>query len=519
MSPISQTYEQSSNVLINLHSVSSTSIIAGYDVNSWVPREDRDVIAQGTAYQMAKSAAEQQELAKQTGVKYSPLQTLDYFSPVKDTVIDPMHNLFLGIAKTVLHTWKENKLLTDGQCRTIQGIVNSVRAPRDIGRIPVKVASGFSSLTADEWRLWTLLYSSIALEEVLPQEHRFCWDLFVHACAAFCSKAITGSLCDYGRECMVSFCTMFQDLYGKAACVPNMHFSCHLDQYLRDHGPAYGFWLFPFERMNGLLGHTYTNKHDIAPQFMRHFMNKCTTLDLVHDLPDDLHTAFFPNGLTSAAKRTSGGVHHSSDIVEVTRARLPLQLGSAEGNILDLVTSQKISQAIIDPKPVYLSSSCIQCIQKLLSLLANTVQGTIEVERCAQTAIKSTCGESLYVASSSTQGDTIYGRRWNSNGRQLETSAGSVQQFLKVNFNIKGKHTSLIVAEVAWYSFHNNASVPFPWQEVTPPRASPQRVTTAIPYLPVACILSRAATLTRLGRDLVAPVDFCVHDSILNHFM
>ena len=73
---------------------------------------------QGTAYQMAKSAAEQQELAKQTGVKYSPLQTLDYFILVKDTVIDPMHNIFLGIAKTVLHTWKENKLLTDGQCRT-----------------------------------------------------------------------------------------------------------------------------------------------------------------------------------------------------------------------------------------------------------------------------------------------------------------------------------------------------------------------------------------------------------------
>ena len=61
---------------------------------------------------------------------------------------------------------------------------------------------------------------------------------------------------------------------------------------------------------------------------MRHFMKKCTTLDLVHNLPDDLHKAFFPNDLTSAAKRTSGGVHHSSDIVKVTRARLPLQFGS-----------------------------------------------------------------------------------------------------------------------------------------------------------------------------------------------
>ena len=468
---------------------------------------------------MAKTAAEQQELTKRTGVKYSPLQTLDYFSPVKDTVIDPMHNLFLGVAKTTLQTWKENKLLTDGQCRTIQATVNSVRAPRDIGRIPAKVASGFSSLTADEWRLWTLLYSSITLEEVLPQEHQFCWDQFVRACTVFCSKVITGRLCDYGRECMVSFCTMFQDLYGKAACVPNMHFSCHLDEYLRDHGPAYGFWLFPFERMNGLLGDTYTNKHDIAPQFMRHFMNKCTTLDLVHDLPDDLHTTFFPNGLTSATKRASGGVQNTFDIVEVTRARLPLQLGSTQGHILNMVTSQKISQVIIDPKPVYLTSSCIEHIQKLLSFLANTAEGNIEVERCAQTATKCKCGETSYFASSSAQKATIYGRSWNSNGRQLETSAGDVQRFLNVRFNVSGKCNSLLVADVAWYSFHSNMPVPFPWQEVSTTGASMQRATNSIPYLPVVCILSRAATLTRLGRDLVAPVDFCVHDSILTHLM
>ena len=131
-------------------------------------------------------------LTKRTRVKYSPIQTLDYLSPVKDTVIDPMHNLFLGVAKTTLQTWKEKKLLTDGQCRTIQATVNSVSALRDIGRIPAKVAYSFSSLTADEWWLWTLLYSYIALEEVLPQEHYFCWDQFVRACTVFCSKVITG---------------------------------------------------------------------------------------------------------------------------------------------------------------------------------------------------------------------------------------------------------------------------------------------------------------------------------------
>ena len=64
------------------------------------------------------------------------------------------------------------------------------------------------------------------------------------------------------------------------------------------------------------------------------------------------------------------------------------------------------------------------------------------------------------------KGDTIYGRRWNSNGWQLGTSREYAQQFLKVNFNIQLQ-----------VQFKNNASVPFSWQEVTPPRAYPQRAT------------------------------------------
>ena len=38
-----------------------------------------------------------------------------------------------------------------------------------------------------------------------------------------------------------------------------------------------------------------------------------------------------------------------------------------------------------------------------------------------------------------------------------------------------------------------------------------QRATNSIPYLPVVCILSCAATLTRLGRDLVAPDTFYMY--------
>ena len=34
---------------------------------------------------------------------------------------------------------------------------------------------------------------------------------------------------------------------------PNMHMHCYLADCVRDFGPIYGFWLFSFERYNGLL--------------------------------------------------------------------------------------------------------------------------------------------------------------------------------------------------------------------------------------------------------------------------
>ena len=101
---------------------------------------------------------------------------------------------------------------------------------------------------------------------------------------------------------------------------------------------------FHLNALTTCWGHT-TNT--ISPHSLRHFMNKCTTLDLVHDLADDLHTTFFRNSLTSATKRASGGVQNTFDIMEVTRARLPLQRGSIQGHILYMVTRFRRSSSIL----------------------------------------------------------------------------------------------------------------------------------------------------------------------------
>ena len=42
-----------------------------------------------------------------------------------------------------------------------------------------------------------------------------------------------------------------------------MHLHGHLVSCVRQYGPLYSFWLFSFERYNGILGNISNNEHNI----------------------------------------------------------------------------------------------------------------------------------------------------------------------------------------------------------------------------------------------------------------
>ena len=58
---------------------------------------------------------------------------------------------------------------------TIQQRVDKVIVPPDIGHIPHKISSGFSSFTADQWKNWVIYYSIIAMSNILSTNILECW--------------------------------------------------------------------------------------------------------------------------------------------------------------------------------------------------------------------------------------------------------------------------------------------------------------------------------------------------------
>ena len=103
---------------------------------------------------------------KEHGVRWSELLRLPYMDPIRFAVVDPMHCLFLGVAKWIIQFIfiKENKLNAD-QLRVAQERMGDAQLPSDIGRIPPKIAigEGFSKLTADQWKTFIMIYATIIL--------------------------------------------------------------------------------------------------------------------------------------------------------------------------------------------------------------------------------------------------------------------------------------------------------------------------------------------------------------------
>ena len=143
--------------------------------------------------------------------------------------------------------------------------------PYDFGWLPNKISSIWGSFTADQWKNWTLCISLFALKGLIPEEHYNCWLLFVTACRCIVKPFVSQSEVLCADALFINFCNTFERLYGWIHVKPNMHMHCHLSECIESFGSLYGFWLFSFERYNGLMSSIHTNNHNIETQLMNEF--------------------------------------------------------------------------------------------------------------------------------------------------------------------------------------------------------------------------------------------------------
>ncbi|XP_016126125.1 uncharacterized protein [Sinocyclocheilus grahami] len=186
---------------------------SGFDRSSWESRISKDHIHYAGLSKRAKTKAEQRRIEHDYGARWSELFRLSYYDPIRFVVIDPMHNLLLGTARHVFRLWTELGILTAKKLEELQTRVENIKVPHDVGRIPLRIPSGFTGFTADQWKNWTTIYSLFCLKGLINSRHYDMWFDFVQACIILCSRVIS---CVSQCFC-VSRTTFVRKLYSAAS--------------------------------------------------------------------------------------------------------------------------------------------------------------------------------------------------------------------------------------------------------------------------------------------------------------
>ena len=96
------------------------------EIDEWfITRDSAQHRQNASEWRRCKSDAARKRFVQETGVRWSELLRLPYFDPIRFVTIDPMHCLFLGIAKWIVkRLWIEEKVLTPSALKKVQTVMN-----------------------------------------------------------------------------------------------------------------------------------------------------------------------------------------------------------------------------------------------------------------------------------------------------------------------------------------------------------------------------------------------------------
>ncbi|CAB4400683.1 unnamed protein product [Rhizophagus irregularis] len=220
-------------------------------------------------------------------VRWSEIYRLHYFNPVRFCVVDPMHCLFLGVAKWIVtKLWIGEGILNDEKLKIMQKRADAIKITSDLGRRPVRIATGegFSNFTADMWRIFIMIFAIPITWDFLDEIDRRILAYFVRACKILTSRELQKNELNEAFVKLIEMNKLVEQKYGQEKISPNLHLCLHICECSLDYGPISSFWCFGFERMNGILGSYNNSRRNIEPEllrimnensFLKYFLSNC----------------------------------------------------------------------------------------------------------------------------------------------------------------------------------------------------------------------------------------------------
>ena len=434
---------------------------SGFDPSP--PRSNHEHRQQAQEILNQTSAGDCSDLEQKYGTRYSELMQLPYFDCVRFHVIDPMHNLFTGTAKHIMRNiWldSDKPLLEKNHLIQMQEKLDRVKVPATIGRMPKKIRNSYGGFTADQWKSFTVLFSVYALWNILPKHDLELWRDFVLACTYLCSTALTEAKAMLAHSHLLNFCKCFVELYGKDKVTPNMHLHTHLLNCVLDYGPVYAFWLFSFERYNGILGDFSTNQRAVEIQLMRKFTASQFIKDI--SLPTALEERFKPLLTRLVSKQSGSLVDHVSveqacTFSQVIHASL-LSIGPVQkGNEWSCANS--LYKCCGPSFRDHLDAGSLIHLKKCYGAMFNGVEEDSVTSYFERFTACTFNGDLLGSCKSRSDRSAFILARWCKLGGTIDSSGGDlrpgvIDYFMKQNVKVSGQYAPCILASVRWFQAH-----------------------------------------------------------------
>lgn len=310
--------------------------------------------------------------------------------------------------------------------------------------MPKKILNSYGGFTADQWKSFTTLFSIYVLSSILPEPDLDVWRYFVLACSYICLPVITETKAMLAHSCLLNFCKGFQQLYGKH----NIHLHTHL---------LYSFWLFSFERYNGIIGDYGTNQRAVEIQLMRKFTSNQFVKDV--PLPVEFHKYFEPV-MERLNSRQAGSLQDNSE-GSIGR-NLILSSMLSVGAVQKRLTWSNTDSLFKCHGPHYmdcLDSDLLPHLKECYNVIFDAVDEESITGHCNRYAFSSSSSERY--GSSLSRGDrcSFILARWCTLGGKIDSARcdlrpGIIDYFLEQNITANGQSVPCILATLRWFQSH-----------------------------------------------------------------
>ncbi|THU88212.1 hypothetical protein K435DRAFT_680238 [Dendrothele bispora CBS 962.96] len=140
-----------------------------FEKGAFRPRTNAEHHRLQKEYLRCKTKSAQDTFVRDNATRWSELFRLPYFDVCEMIVIDPMHNLFLGLVKThFYHIWVQHGILRKNkELKALHGMLSQLTLPSKLGRLPRLIGEpAGGSLTADQWLIFATIVAPLAIPQL-----------------------------------------------------------------------------------------------------------------------------------------------------------------------------------------------------------------------------------------------------------------------------------------------------------------------------------------------------------------